>query len=248
MNHWDSQAITHGVSYKASWGDGHAVALEFRNLSLWIDAGARVLDVGCATGHVAERVLEYGAKEVIGVDNSRPMIAAANKRGLEGAKFVVADARDTRQGNESFELVYSIRTLINLPDWGEQKKALQEIHRVLKRNCVYVLSEAFVGSLANLNQLRACCGLPPLEAPAINVYLHEAKLEDAIKSIGFEIVEINRFSSMYYLGTRVVRDLTAEGSQKDDWDGDCNRFFAGLQCAAGGLDCGVQKAYVLRKV
>jgi SAM-dependent methyltransferase len=40
-------------------------------------AGARVLDVGCGTGATAAQLLERGAGQVLGVDLSEPMVAAA---------------------------------------------------------------------------------------------------------------------------------------------------------------------------
>lgn len=55
------------------------------------DAGERVLDLGCGTGHLTGRVAEAGA-DAVGVDRSREMVAAAREQ-YPGVAFVRADLR-----------------------------------------------------------------------------------------------------------------------------------------------------------
>ena len=52
--------------------------------------GERILDLGCGTGHLTAQIAESGA-QVLGVDRSPEMIAAA-KKSYPNLKFVIADA------------------------------------------------------------------------------------------------------------------------------------------------------------
>lgn len=65
-------------------------------------AGERILDLGCGDGALTEKLVALGA-EVVGVDNSEEMIAAARKRGLD---VRVTDARALPFENE-FDSVFS---------------------------------------------------------------------------------------------------------------------------------------------
>jgi trans-aconitate methyltransferase len=67
-------------------------------------AGERILDIGCGTGHLTSQIAESGA-QVVGVDRSPAMIAAARKA-YPNLKFEVADARELPFQVE-FEAVFS---------------------------------------------------------------------------------------------------------------------------------------------
>ena len=51
--------------------------------------GERILDLGCGDGALTEKLVALGA-QVVGVDNSEEMIAAARRRGLDAR---IADAK-----------------------------------------------------------------------------------------------------------------------------------------------------------
>src|SRR3984893_15967469 len=55
-------------------------------------SGERILDIGCGTGHLTAQIAESGA-QVVGVDRSPEMIAAAQKA-YPNLQFEVADARN----------------------------------------------------------------------------------------------------------------------------------------------------------
>jgi SAM-dependent methyltransferase len=64
--------------------------------------GERILDLGCGDGALTEKLVALGA-QVVGVDNSEEMIAAARRRGLDAR---VADATGLIFENE-FDAVFS---------------------------------------------------------------------------------------------------------------------------------------------
>jgi SAM-dependent methyltransferase len=80
--------------------------------TLGITDGLDVLDLGCGDGTTAVPEAKLGAN-VLGVDISRPMVAAGNARaqrlGLGNLRFQEGDASDLRDlDDDSFDLVVSI--------------------------------------------------------------------------------------------------------------------------------------------
>lgn len=93
-------------------------------------AGERILDIGCGTGHLTSQIADSGA-QVVGVDRSSTMIAAA-RRSYPNLKFEVADARELHFQDE-FDAVFSNATLhwIHQPELviGNVWKALRPAGR-----------------------------------------------------------------------------------------------------------------------
>jgi len=69
-----------------------------------IKPGERILDLGCGTGHLTNKIKDHGA-EVTGIDASGDMIAKA-KESFPGINFLVADAADFHF-DEPFDAVFS---------------------------------------------------------------------------------------------------------------------------------------------
>lgn len=87
--------------------------------------GPRVLEVGCGTGLVLERVSEF-THNPTGVDLSKEMLSAANERG-----HVIGQANvlELPFADQSFDLVYSFKVLSHVV---EIERAMAEISRVTK--------------------------------------------------------------------------------------------------------------------
>lgn len=104
---------------------------------------ARVLDLGCGAGRCAIALAELGL-EVVGIDLSRTMIAAAKVQAeLAQVKvdFRVMDAMNLELQAESFEVVIcAYNGLELLPGLAGKKKALAEVFRVLKVGGRFIFS------------------------------------------------------------------------------------------------------------
>ncbi|WP_159997431.1 class I SAM-dependent methyltransferase [Roseomonas sp. 18066] len=100
---------------------------------LGVVAGQRVLDLGCGDGTTALPAAERGA-EVTGVDISRPLVAAGNRRaqaaGLKNLRFQHGDAGDLRDLPDAyFDLVVSIFGAMFAPKPFEVAKAMLRVTR-----------------------------------------------------------------------------------------------------------------------
>jgi trans-aconitate 2-methyltransferase len=84
-NQWDPRL--YDAKHAFVWQQGAALLGLLRP-----QAGERILDVGCGTGHLTAQLAEAGA-EVVGIDRSPSMIEQA-RRGHPRLCFELADARD----------------------------------------------------------------------------------------------------------------------------------------------------------
>jgi SAM-dependent methyltransferase len=93
--HWNADAYAHNAHFVPALGE------PVLNL-LRPQSGERILDLGCGDGVLTEKLVAFGA-QVVGIDQSKEMIAAAVRRGLDAR---VMDACALVFENE-FDAVFS---------------------------------------------------------------------------------------------------------------------------------------------
>jgi len=178
---WDSQATKYGTSYQASWKDKFAIDLEVDLISRYLTKSDKVLDVGCANGSSTIRQANL-VKEITGIDFSESMIVKANENKniinaqgkfnkILSIKFQIGSVLYLPFEDESFDVTYTTRCLINLPTWEDQMKGIKECIRVTKRKGLVILLEAFYEPLVRLNAIRTILNLEPLVEHDFNRYL-----------------------------------------------------------------------------
>jgi ubiquinone/menaquinone biosynthesis C-methylase UbiE len=251
-SYWDKQATDHGGSHCASWGDSWMIELEIDLIGSFIPKNASILDVGCANGYSAVRQMESRQlKLVVGVDFSENMISEANRlkarNGLgENISFEIGDVRNLRFDTSSFDVVYTTRVLINLPSWEEQKAGIDECIRVAKSGGTVIFSEGFWEPLVLLNAMRALKQLPPLVEHDFNRYLKMDRVRKYLdsKNLNFHIED---FSSIYYLGSRFLRDLVTKVDDYPEYSNPINKIFFEIEREYSGGGFGIQQAIVINK-
>ena len=102
-----------------------------------------------------------------------------------------------------FDIVFTQRCLINLISWKSQKTALNQIHRLLKKDGFLVLLEAFDDGLKELNQARHIIGLEKISPAWHNPGLLEKKSQ-----IKYNNKFVEFFSLMRPLGNYSPLQLT----------------------------------------
>lgn len=248
--YWEDQARTHGDSHVASWGDNFMLDLEFEAIRKWVVSGDVVLDVGCANGFSSFRQFEScRVKSMIGIDFSDQMIKEANetkkKRGLEDEiRFQVGDVRSIDFPDNSFDLVYTTRVLINLPTWEEQITGIEECFRVAKPDGKVIFSEAFWEPLMLLNSFRSLCNLPLLVEHDFNRYLKKSQLEKYLTGIS-KPFQVDEFSSIYYLGSRLVREMATNPADYPGFTNPINKLFFDIEKEFSCNGIGIQQAYII---
>jgi trans-aconitate methyltransferase len=107
-------------------------------------AGELILDLGCGTGQLTEKISQFGA-EVLGVDNSATMIEKAREN-YPHLRFEVADARNL-QIDQPLDAVFSNATL----HWiKEPEAAIASIHQALKLGGRFVAEFGGKGNIQHI--------------------------------------------------------------------------------------------------
>lgn len=251
---WTSQAIEHGVAAAASWSDQTAMQMEVREILQHLVEGDRVLDVGCANGFSTLQFASQRDVRIRGLDYIPEMIDQARARlaayadKLKGSvEFQTGDITSLEEKENSYDKIVVIRVVINLRDWPNQLRAVQQCIRVLKPGGLLLLSEATLQGLRALNKFRNEWGLSDIPMPAFNEYLDEERLVEAVAP-QLELVKLSNFSSTYFVGTRVIKPLLAQalGGKVDPAkpDMEWNRWWGQLPACG---EYGTQKLFVFRK-
>lgn len=251
-DYWESQGQTHGESHWASWGDNWMIDLEIETIGKCIQVGNCVLDIGCANGFATFKQYEsHKLNSITGVDFAANMIAAAQKakreKGLgDDVQFMEGDIRTLQFPDNSFDIAYTTRVLINLPTWEQQMQGIAECLRVVKPGGKVVLSEGFWEPLMLLNAMRLLVKLPPLVEHDFNRYLKMSALQTYLETQGLQYL-VEDFSSLYYLGSRLVRELVTDTSAYPGFTNPINRLFFEMEKQFSGGGMGIQQAVVIAK-
>jgi hypothetical protein len=110
-----------------------------------------------------------------------------------------------------------------------------------------LLSEGFWEPLCKLNALRQIVGLPALVEHDFNRYIKLERLTQWLTEQKL-LFEIRDFSSLYYLGSRFIRELATDASTFPGFTNPINKEFADL--ARKYQSCGsigVQQLVVIKK-
>jgi SAM-dependent methyltransferase len=249
--YWDNQAIIHKSRPSASWSDDGAIALEMDFISSQFQASDYVLDVGCANGFALfDHFSKCKLENAVGVDFSEKMIAEARNRlkesNLSSLSFRHADVRELPFPDQTFDVVYTTRVLINLPSWQQQKIGIDECLRVTKNGGKVVFSEAFFEPYMKLSALRQVLGLAPLREHDFNRYIKEDDFEHFLSERNIEF-RGHDFSSIYYVGTRLLRELVTDEIDITDYNNPFNQAFKLLEDRFSCSGLSLQKGYVLHK-
>ena len=193
--------------------DIHLRELEIETISSHLQAGKKTLDMGCGNGYSTIRYAQQVDANFTGMDYTQEMVDAAGEMEtgeLKGRiEFKQGDICDIPLPDESYDIVTTSRVIIALPqeDWEVQKKAISEMHRILKPGGEYLMMESSEQGLQRLNDAREMFGLYriPTNPKWSDLKFDEEKLIPYLEDL-FEIIEVKRFGMYYFIG-RVIHPL-----------------------------------------
>lgn len=202
---------------------------------------AEIVDVGCGDGRTAIALArQFPQVRVVGVDFSPQMVRSALER-LESVsdadaslgervRFIEGDvsALEAAIGERPFDVAITDRCLINLPSWNDQRRAIGILAGHLRPGGHYFAIENFIDGHQAMNALRREQGLPEIDVRWHNRLLDErAFLEESAR--WFDVIEVDDFTSTYYLVTRVVyAALCAREGTEPDYEHPIHEIAASL--------------------
>lgn len=131
---WDAKAYGQHGAFVHGLADGVVEWLAAR-------PGERILDLGCGDGQLTARIAAAGAN-VVGLDSSPQMLAAARARGVEAME---GNAEQMPFAAQSFDAVFSNAALHWVRD---QDAMIREVRRVLQPGGRFVAEMGGQGNIA----------------------------------------------------------------------------------------------------
>jgi len=114
--------------------------LDHARFALTVVRDAAILDYGCGRGRLCGELAGRGFTRVVGADFSTEMIAAA-RRDHPSVSFTHVGGATVPVGDASFDAVLLFAVLTCIPSSTTQRTLIAEVHRVLKRGGLLVVSD-----------------------------------------------------------------------------------------------------------
>lgn len=210
--YWDERAKKNRDSLHATTDDIYLRQIELNKIKQYISEynnikSLKIADFGCGDGYTICDLVRLDKKNnYFGYDYSHEMIKNAVKRkekdNLTNISFNEFDIIKDEM-SEKFDVIYTIRCLINLPERELQLTALKKIKSFLKKDGIYIMIENFQEGHNNFNKLREKFELPLINIRWHNLFLTKDFLYKDIKNI-FNISKIENISSLYYIISRII--------------------------------------------
>lgn len=213
----------------AGTNDLIAKQLEIEAIAQFVESGTRILEVGCGNGITALNLAERFDVAIDGFDFAAEMIKEAQNmaagKALRGrVNFSVADVRSMQALPPVYDVAYTERVLINLPDWHHQRKAIYDIASAVRPGGRYLMCENSADGLDAINNLRNVVGLKTITPPWHNRYLRDEELK-GVANEWLELEDVVYYSSTYYFLSRVVNAaMAAQEGTEPEYDTFVNRL------------------------
>lgn len=246
LEYWNQRAPLAG---RAGSDDTLAKKLEVDAISKHIRSGMVVAEFGCGDATTAMEIARKHDIQMFCFDFSPKMIEEARKivadAGLsDRIELAVCDVRDEPEIGRKFDVVYTERMIINLPDWAAQERAIRYLAGRLKPGGRFLMCENSAVGLGKLNELRQLAGLERITAPWHNKYLDDAQVS-GIQFADASLVDVDQYSGTYYFLSRVVNAwLAAQEGKRPAYDAPVNQLATKLPAFG---DCAQGKLWIFEK-
>jgi len=207
---WDERARKFGVSQRATLGETYLRHVEIRSMLARLKrlGPQRVLDVGCGNGFSTRTyAMALPGTHFVGIDFSPEMIRVAQEQPMANVTFAQADVTDPASLPAGpFDVVYTQRCIQNLPDYGTQCRAIDNLLALCAPDGLLILNECSRVGVEQLNGLRKCLFLKPIEGiePWHNCFMIDSQLQ---RDFGARVEYI---SSTYMFLAKIIHKRLAK--------------------------------------
>lgn len=223
-DYWNNRAKNEGQTLQSTTNDYYLREIELDTLYKYISELIKpkitdilIGDIGCGDGYITSSLAaKFTQAQFYGYDYSSEMIKNAKSRQTNNCFF---DVSDVVHDNfiQKFDILFTTRCLINLPNISLQKQALEKIYNALKNNGHYFMIENFEDGQNNFNQIRKFFDLEEIPVRNHNLFFSHDWLDNFIKD-KFEIIKVENISSIYYLVSRIVYSaICKENGESPDY-------------------------------
>jgi SAM-dependent methyltransferase len=211
--HWEDLAGIFGGTVNATTKtqtakdvELHALEQTFKHLGLNLNSPLRILEAGCGNG-INLFWLNSKFPELIltGFDYIPEMINSAQSQkeklnsSMDNLKFQL-DSFETYSNKESkFDVVFTVRALINLNSDDLQKYAINKLAKELQTGGYLILLENSQQAHSDQNRHRINVGLPPREPAEYNHFINEKNFSEKLEGTDLKLLSITDFIGIHDL-------------------------------------------------
>lgn len=180
--------------------DKNLLEIETRSILDFLSKKDTVIDIGCGEGEGTANYYKK-VKKIVALDYSKTRLSNLKERN----KKILTFQMDMKNISEKsfdirFDKAITQRSLINLDNFGEQKRVIKGIHAILKKNGAYIMLEGFQEGVEELNKIREEFSLKPIDIKWHNLFFNKKKLLSFMKP--YFKLEHSRDFSLYFFLTR----------------------------------------------
>jgi ubiquinone/menaquinone biosynthesis C-methylase UbiE len=216
---YEKESSEKGMASSCTMPDNGVRDLEIKILCKYISIAPnkRILEVGCGNGYVVSTISRmFPEVSFYAIDVNESMIGLCKQRSsLSNVCFETASVKFIPENLKEFDIVYTERCLMNLVSWEDQKRALDEICRVMKIGGTLLLIETFKSGWKMLNESRNVVGVEEIPIPWQSQPFDDDEFDRYLsdKFIKSDLLEGNdeNFLSTYYYGARILYPALIEG-------------------------------------
>lgn len=209
--HWKKWATDFGTDIRATTKTSTAKEIELGNLIRILDRLIKnntgiinVLEAGCGNGHNLFMLAKsFPNVNFDGFDYIEEMITNSNKTkskmNLQNIDFFYGDLLEPAKSDSKYDIIFTVRALINLNSDELQGAAIANLSHKLKQNGHLVILENTVNNFAKQNKARNRVGLPSRKPSEFNHFINENYLESAFLDNGLTLIEKIDFMGLHDL-------------------------------------------------
>ena len=212
-DHWKKWATTFGTDLRATTKTGTAKQVEICALIKTVELiknslpnKSKVLEIGCGNGHnLLSLYKAYPNYIYKGIDFIEEMISSAeqNKQGYkipnDSMSFSVGNVLNLDSISSDFDLIFTIRCLINLNNDQLQLEAIKNISTKVKSGGYLLMLENSQNSYDKQNVLRNLAGLEKRIPAEFNHFFNEKTMIKKLSQFGLNEIKNENFTTLHDL-------------------------------------------------